>query len=169
MLGVQDGVEHLGLAFGQVRPAPLGPTLLRAEPVNARAYGDARDPVCEGHFTPILRGVGEHLHKYLLRQIFLVQRSWQVRPDDLDDERVEMLDQRAGGVLITLAHARQAHRDIQAGLLTHKSVGHETSTGLVTRGSVGGYGRDDEVESRGPLLLVILILILLLPAALKQD
>jgi hypothetical protein len=57
-----------------------------------------------------------------------------------------MLNERAGGVLITLAHARQANRDIQAWLLTHKSVGHKTSTGLVTPCSVAGYtnGRNEK-------------------------
>jgi hypothetical protein len=68
-----------------------------------------------------------------------------MRPDNFDDERVEMLDERAGGVLITLVHARQAHRDIQAGLLTHKSSDHRTSTELVTARSIGGYtGRRNE-------------------------
>jgi len=65
-----------------------------------------------------------------------------------------MLNERAGGVFITLAHARQAHRDIQAGLLTHKSSIHPTSTGLVTRRRVGGYGEVDEVQRKGGLALV---------------
>ena len=104
----------------------------------------------ERHFAPILRGVGEHFHKNLLRQVFLVERPGQMRPDDLDDERVEMLDECAGGVLITLAHARQANRDIQAGLLTHRSFGIQTSTGLVTPRSVAGYAVREEVQTACP-------------------
>ena len=108
----------------------------------------------ERHFAPILRGVGKHLHKNLLRQIFLVEPPGQMRPDDFDDQGIQMLDQRAGGVLITLMHTRQAHRDIQAGLLTHRQSANLTSTGLVTTDSVGGYnaGRNGKGETNPPVV-----------------
>ena len=93
----------------------------------------------ERHFTPILRGVGEHFHKDFLRQVFFIEPARQVRADDFDDDRIEMLDERARGVLVADPHAGQTLRDIQAGRLTHKSSKHPTSTGKVTARTIAGY------------------------------
>jgi hypothetical protein len=61
----------------------------------------------------VLREPGEHFHKNLLRKILLRHAPRTMRAHELDDERIQVLDQRARRILVAVADERETlwHRE----------------------------------------------------------
>ena len=60
---------------------------------------------------------GKHFCKNGLHKIFLGSAPRQMRPDNLYDQRVQMLHQTPGGVFVSIAHPRDAGLNVQLRLV----------------------------------------------------
>ena len=77
--------------------------------------------MAQGDVALILVEAGKNLEKDVLGQVLFVSTTRKVGADDLDDERIEVFRQRAGGILVPQPHAVDAVWDVEF-VLVHASV-----------------------------------------------
>ncbi len=106
-------VKRHCLIFGQVSHAPFRPDFLSANGIQAMVNGNAGHPVFQGHLALKLIQFLEHFHKDVLCQVFLGRSTRKISPYDSDHRRMQVFHQGAGGILVLLAHSRQAICDVQ--------------------------------------------------------
>jgi len=102
-----------GLVFREVRPAEFRAPTLGAQLVDAGGYGDAGDPIREGHLALVLVEAAKHFEKNILDEVFLGSAAWAVGADDAQHHGAEVFDEGAAGILIVEADFFETSGDVE--------------------------------------------------------